>query len=282
MKAIGTALNSHLASEVTHTAICWKLTRSDQEVMGFTSHDQDITYDTVLYKASSGFTPSDIQNINDLQADNLSVEGMIASDAITKADIHAGLYDEANVEIFIVNYEAIEQGRAILKIGKLAAIRLEGNHFSAEIKGLSDGLKDNIGRIYSPLCRAKLGDAACGVTLSPDFIESGTVTNVTDKRNFSATALTQKSGFFDYGKITFTSGNNNGLSMEVKNFQQGGIIELVLPMAYELITGDSFTIEAGCDKRFTTCITRFNNAINFRGEPHIPGIDALLKTAGTI
>jgi uncharacterized phage protein (TIGR02218 family) len=45
--------------------------------------------------------------------------------------------------------------------------------------------------------------------------------------------------------------------------------------------GNSFSLVAGCDKSFTTCAEKFNNAINFRGEPHVPGIDKMLETAGT-
>jgi len=52
-------------------------------------------------------------------------------------------------------------------------------------------------------------------------------------------------------------------------------------MPFDIAIGDSFEIQAGCDKTFETCINRFNNAINFRGEPHMPGQDEILKTAGT-
>ena len=31
---------------------------------------------------------------------------------------------------------------------------------------------------------------------------------------------------------------------------------------------------AGCDKTFATCKAKFDNALNFRGFPHLPGNDA--------
>jgi len=38
-------------------------------------------------------------------------------------------------------------------------------------------------------------------------------------------------------------------------------------------------VTAGCDKRFDTCRNRFNNAVNFRGFPHIPGNDFVIRYA---
>ncbi|MGE3292612.1 MAG: phage BR0599 family protein, partial [Geminicoccaceae bacterium] len=40
-----------------------------------------------------------------------------------------------------------------------------------------------------------------------------------------------------------------------------------------------FTIRAGCDKRMETCGAKFANTANFRGFPHIPGQDAVLRYA---
>jgi uncharacterized phage protein (TIGR02218 family) len=54
----------------------------------------------------------------------------------------------------------------------------------------------------------------------------------------------------------------------VKNFKNGEI-ELILPSIYKLEIGDEYSIIAGCDKNFSSCITKFDNALNFRGEPYI-------------
>jgi uncharacterized phage protein (TIGR02218 family) len=42
---------------------------------------------------------------------------------------------------------------------------------------------------------------------------------------------------------------------------------------------DAFVVRAGCDKRLATCGTKFANVANFRGFPHIPGQDAVLRYA---
>ncbi len=84
------------------------------------------------------------------------------------------------------------------------------------------------------------------------------------------------SGYFDGGLITFTSGLNTGLSMEVKNYVPG-VIVMQLPMPYTVAPGDAYTMHAGCDKSLATCRDRFNNVVNMRAEPYLPGVDKLVQ-----
>lgn len=90
---------------------------------------------------------------------------------------------------------------------------------------------------------------------------------------------TYQIGFFAYGKVTFTSGQNAGFSMDVKAFAPG-VVTLAMTLPYPLAVGDTYTIVAGCDRLFGTCKARFNNVVNFRGEPYIPGQDVMLRPQG--
>lgn len=107
---------------------------------------------------------------------------------------------------------------------------------------------------------------------------TGTVTSATSAFAFGDTSRTQDTGYFNDGNLTFTSGENAGLSMEVREYTVGNFT-LFLPMPYRIEVGDSYSVVAGCDKLFETCIGRFNNALNFRGEPHVPGTDKMLQTS---
>jgi len=62
----------------------------------------------------------------------------------------------------------------------------------------------------------------------------------------------------------------------VKNFASGAFT-LFDAMPRALQVGDTYSVYAGCDKLFSTCKTKFSNGVNFRGEPHIPGIDEALR-----
>ncbi len=280
MKTISPQLKNHLTSEVTTLATCWKITRRDATVLGFTSHSAALIIDAIIYEAATGFTPSAIANSADLAVDNLEIEGMLSSDAIAEEDILAGLYDFAEIDIFQVNYADLSQGKLILRRGWLGEVRFSKSHFTAEVRGLTQRLAKTLGELYSPSCRAKLGDTRCKKLLGSFTISGATVDSASDRQHFSDAALTQIAGYFNYGVVTFTSGANAGLSMEVKEYTPGKVT-LVLPMPYTISAGDNYTIIAGCDKSFDTCVAKFNNAINFRGEPHVPGIDKLFQTSTT-
>jgi uncharacterized phage protein (TIGR02218 family) len=284
MKQISAGLAAHLAQEVTTLATCWKLTRRDATVMGFTDHDADLTFDSVLYKAASGFTPSAIENSTSLNVDNLDVEGMLSSGNITESDILAGKYDFAEIEIFQVNYNDLGQGALKLRRGWLGETSLHKQQFVAEVRGLSQRLAQTIGELFSPSCRATLGDARCKVNLAAHTV-TGSVTTAVSPQEFRDSARSEDSGMFTFGLLTFTGGANNGLSMEVKEYVHaagsGGRFILALAMPYSIATGDSYSLTKGCDKTLQTCLNRFNNVVNFRGEPSVPGLDRMLETAGT-
>lgn len=284
MKQISNELAAHLAGEVTTLATCWKMTRRDSTVFCFTDHDQDIVFEANLYKASSGFTPSAIQNSGSLSVDNLDVEGMLSSGSITEADIMAGLYDFAEIEIFQVNYKDISQGAMQLKRGWLGEVSYFKQQFIAEVRGLTQRLSQTMGELYSSSCRASLGDNRCKVNLALHTV-TGSVTTAISNLQFTDSSRTEASGSFAFGTIAFSSGANAGLSMEVKEYIDlagaGGQMVLVLPMPYAIAAGDDYTLSMGCDKTLATCFSRFNNVVNFRGEPLVPGLDRMLETAGT-
>lgn len=280
MRTISSVLQTHLSGGLTTLATCWKLTLRDTTELGFTDHDQEIEVEGLLYKASSGIQASAISSHSHLNVDNLDVEGLLDSELIKEADLLAGRYDFAEVEIFLVNYTAPAEGKIILRTGWIGEITSRKGYFLAEIRGLSQKLKHQVGAYYSAACRAELGDSRCQVSLGPLTV-TGTVTSVSSRQVFSDSARNEAAGYFDLGKITFTSGQNAGYAMEIKRFTGAGELSLVLPMPFEVESGDAYSLIPGCDKTFATCVERYANAVNFRGEPHVPGVDKALETAGT-
>lgn len=279
MKNIDPDLQLHLDGTTTTLCTCWHVTREDGVELGFTDHDQDLTVDAQLYKAATGFTATSVESKADFSVDNMDLEGMLSSNEISETDILNGRYDYAEVEIFMVNYEDLSQGKIYLKRGRMGEVKVNSSQFVAELRGLSQHLQQHIGRVYTSSCDAILGDSRCTKALGA-FTFATTVTSVTDRQIFKASALTQAAGYFTGGVVTFTSGDNDDLEMEVKEFE-GTKITLALPVPYQIQVGDTISIVAGCDKTSATCAAKFSNLINFRGFPDIPGTDAILETAGT-
>lgn len=279
MKTISAELQAHLAQECTALATCWHIERRDGTVLGFTDHDHDIVVGGVKYLAKTGFTPTAVDSSATLAVDNLDIEGVIDAAVIREEDIHAGKYDYAEITIFMVNYEDIGQGTLSLRRGWMGEVAINRGQFVAEVRGISQQLSQVIGELYSPLCRAEFGDTRCKVSLAA-YTVTGAITAVTSRLVFEDSSRTEDAGYFNAGKVTFSSGDNNGISMEVKSFFEGELM-LSLPMPYAMEVGDSYTLSAGCDKTLETCKATFGNVINFRGEPHVPGTDKMLETAAT-
>jgi uncharacterized phage protein (TIGR02218 family) len=110
------------------------------------------------------------------------------------------------------------------------------------------------------------------------YTATGTVTSVASKQEFTETPRAEPPDYYGEGLITFTSGLNAGLSQKIKTFLTGTFV-LSLPMIQAIGVGDTYIVIAGCRKRATEdCAAKFDNILNFQGEPHLPGIDALTKS----
>jgi uncharacterized phage protein (TIGR02218 family) len=84
---------------------------------------------------------------------------------------------------------------------------------------------------------------------------------------------------FLLGRLRYLSGANCGRSTVVIAIDGSRIRVRDLPRA-AVEDGCRVELREGCDKRFATCIGRFANAVNFRGEPHLPGADILTRYPG--
>jgi uncharacterized phage protein (TIGR02218 family) len=280
VRVLPAGLQSHLDTGVTTLCWCWRVTRNDGVAFGFTDHDRDLQFDGMSFEAASGFTGTEIAGAVGLNVDTLDVESAITSDRLSEDDLAAGLFDNALIEIFRVNWQDVSQ-RVLMRSGNLGEVSRGQTHFKAEVRGLAHELQQPKGRIIQFACDADLGDQRCTIDLDlPAFKGSGAVTAVADQRNFTVSGLGAfDEDWFTRGLLTWTSGANAGRKAEAKlhSKRDGAVtLELWQAMSEEVEAGDAFTITAGCDKHFGTCIGKFENAVNFRGFPHVPGIDFAL------
>lgn len=282
MKDGAAGINAHISEGVTTLAECCKIVRTDGVTLGFTSHDLDLTYDGVIYEKESSFSRSDLKHATDLAVSDMDLDGLIDSTQISESDIRSGKYQNAAIYFFTLNWANIANGIIKLQRGWIGDIRLEQKRYVAELNGISKLLQREALRSYLPICDAEFGDAGtgCGYDLSA-VTQSGTVLTVTDNKNFDTNNITfSADDVFNLGRVTFTSGANNGLTIEVKDSVTtgyGGTIELYVSAPFTISVGDGFNIIPGCDKTFSTCQS-YSQAANFRGFPYIPGEDSRWKT----
>ena len=279
MKVLASGLQAHLDTGATTLCECWRIETKDGLVLGFTSHDHDLTFGNVTYGAQSGFSASEIETSLGLSVDNLDAQGALTAASLNEADLLAGRFDDADVEIWLVNWQQPDQ-RLLQRKGNLGEVERTGDAFSAEVRGLAHRLNQPAGRSYQFTCDADVGDARCSVALNtPAFQVSASVASVTGNRRILALGLAGfATGWFDQGTVLWTTGANAGRTMEVKSHRvtaAGVMVVLWQKMSEAVAAGDQFTITAGCDKTFATCRAKFSNGDNFRGFPHMPGNDFL-------
>jgi uncharacterized phage protein (TIGR02218 family) len=283
MRRVPEALGAHLAGQATTLASCWKLTRRDGPVLGFTDHDEPIAFDGVVFEAATGLTAGEAEASLGLAAASQEVEGALSSLAIDEADIAAGRYDGARIEIFLVNWQAPGQ-RLLLDVADLGEVKRGGPAFTAELRGIASRLDRRRGRIYRRRCDAVLGDGRCGVDIAaPAFWADATLAAIV-----SGALIVDGIGSLDLslyaaGHVVWHSGGVAGQRMEIAGLQPagGGLVRIALVGSdgEGAVPGDLLRLHAGCDKSFATCRTRFGNHLNFRGFPHLPGNDAALGFA---
>ncbi|WP_347268492.1 DUF2163 domain-containing protein [Paracoccus sp. (in: a-proteobacteria)] len=283
MKALSPAFQAHLDDGTTTLAWCWRITRADGVTFGFTDHDRTLSFDGTDFEPESGLTASEVRSGSDLSVDAQDAEGVLTSDRITETDILDGCWDNAAVEVWRVNWADTGQ-RVLMRRGAIGQIRRGRLAFVAEVRSLAHVLGQTIGRTFQASCDAALGDTRCGVNLdAPAFKGSGAVIDPLRDRAFTASGLGSfAAGWFTFGTVEWTGGANAGRWAEViaHDLTDGIAVLTLLESPVRVIAaGDGFVVRAGCDKRMETCGAKFANTASFRGFPHIPGQDAILRNA---
>ena len=271
---LSAALKAHYALGSTTLARCWKATLTNGTVVTATALDRDIEYPAgsgVIYLSTAAYTPSDVDSASDLSPDNLELEGFLASPHIVASDVQTGLWDYAAIEDFEVNYKDLTMGRNLIRAGTLGEVNTGLATFRAELRGLMQAYSRRIVRLVEKLCDADFGDARCKINKAL-WTVTGAVTSVVSDREFTDTSRTEANDWFIGADITWLTGANAGLRMEVKDSSSAGVIKLHQLMPFTVAIGDTYSMPAGCTKRKTEdCGDKFNNVVNHRGFDLLPG-----------
>lgn len=267
-----------LQPDLSTIALCWRVERRDGAAMGFTTHDRDLAIDHLVYRAAPGMLPSAISLSSRFDAGALEVAGALTANAIREVDLKAGRWDGAAVRVFMVDWQAPEEDQLLLAWGQLGDVSIEGEAFSAELRGAGALLEGPVVEQTSPSCRAHLGDKRCRVDMAARTrttrITAAVEDDVVEVESAAAGAKA-----YAYGLLRWISGANSGLESAILS-SSGVRLTLREPPHFTPAPGDFVEITEGCDKRLATCSARFGNAANFRGEPHLPGIDLLTRYPG--
>ncbi|OJV14113.1 MAG: hypothetical protein BGO27_01335 [Alphaproteobacteria bacterium 33-17] len=251
-----------------NTNYCYLLEIEAHKQFYYTTYDQDILVADIVYKSQSGLSIGTVHNQIDTYA-TASINGSINDECINEEDILYGSFDNAKISIKLCDYSH----KTIIKnifTGIIPSISYDNNIFKADINGIGCQLDKKIMDTYTPFCRTNFGSKECGVDINK-YSYNANIVKIIDSSNFVVHLDSYKpSGFFNFGTL-----KHQDKIWEIKSFHNN-IVTTNLPIP-NLNIDDSIILFEGCSKRFECCVSKFNNALNFRGEPHIPGIQEILQ-----
>ena len=266
-----------LERELVTVAFCWRLERLDGVALGFTTHDRDLMRGGLRYRAAPGMLPSAISVSDGFEAESLDIKGALTSDAIRSADLAAGRWDGASVHVFMIDWEAPEGEALAVARGELGEVSIRADGFEAELRGPAALLDAPVAEQTSPECRAGLGDKRCRVDMAGRTRLTRITAVVAD--DVLEVADAGAGNEYGFGRLRWLGGANSGLENPVLR-SEGALLTLYEPPAFPPAVGDLVEISEGCARMLATCAGRFDNVLNFRGEPHLPGIDLLTRYPG--
>jgi uncharacterized phage protein (TIGR02218 family) len=256
-------------------AFCWRVERRDGAGLALTSHDRPIEIEGEHHQSDPGVAPAAITRSLGLEPQSGEGAGALSTAAISAGDLALGRWDGARVTLSAVDWSAPDQARVPLLSGELGEVAVVDAGFSADLGGAASRLNAPVCPTTSPECRAQFGDKACRVGLAGRTIRAKVLAQQGSRIELDR-ALPDG---FRFGRLRFLSGENCGAATVMLGIDGAVVSVRDLPRA-PVEPGTIVEVREGCDKRFESCVTRFNNAVNFRGEPHLPGTDLLTRYPG--
>lgn len=264
------ALIDHLAGNVTSIVPLWSITAVDGTAVYYAQHTRNLVFNGHTYVPSSVETTKVSQNIG-LKPNNVQLMG-IFDDSITRDNLEAGKWKQAAIRFEYVNYLDLTMGSTGVIRGVVGKVDIIGVTYKIEVRSLASVLGQTIGELTSPIDRA---DWPIGVDKAPYTITRAVTTPITSRRIFTINGAAFTDHFYRYGVLTFTSGANNGLKMEIQE-NIGNLLTLQIPMPYTVAAGNTVTLLAGYDGTRDQLRDRFGAVVGMNAEPDLPGIKKVL------
>jgi uncharacterized phage protein (TIGR02218 family) len=292
MKPTNSTLNAILASPEFIVADAYTFYLNDGTVLRYTSGDTDITYNGNTYSSgnlydNSGNPTGIIFNggggtslswKTGLEVDTLMFDISARGEKMEGYDwftaIRLGLFDSGQFSLgrfYMTIYGDTSAGLLKIFDGMIGSIDAVRTKITFNIDGFTTVLNQPFPRnVYQASCLNTLYDSACTINQASymvnGIVSSGSTGGVINSN------LTNATGYFDLGKMKFTSGVNSGLWRSIKSYTNGSpsVLNINVPLYTPPANGDTFIIYPGCDRTMPTCTNKFSNLANFRGQPFIP------------
>lgn len=290
MKPASLELLALLQSRQFYVADLYTFTLAGGGVLRYCSGDQTLVANGFTYTAGGATGPYFDRRDNKakchwkvgIEVDTLVFDVLPGSATVLGQPflqaVHAGQFDGAEVVLeraFMPSYGDTSRGTIVYFVGRVAEIDAGRSIATFSVSSHLELLNLQLPRnLFQSGCVNNLGDAACGVSLV-SFAVSGSVTSVANSTIQVATTTVggQAPGYFQLGKIAFTSGGNSGLTRSIASYNPtNGGLTFANPFPVVPSQGDAFRVFPGCDKTYNgpNGCPKFNNVARFKGFPFVP------------
>jgi len=261
------------STELETVAMFWRIMRRDGVTLGFVTHDAGLWFDGVLHLAAPGMTPSAIRRSADLEPDSAEVEGALSHDAIVSTDLASGRFDDARVIIGLVDWQTLDSH--VLYNGRIGTVSEESGKFSAALVSRKAELQRDPVPRTSPTCRSAFCGPGCNLSAAR-FTHRATVTSFDSNENAVTIAGIADTAQLIGGEVRWLEGPVAGSRQTVRS---AAAAKIALSAPVDVPASGAYRIEVreGCDRTIATCAGRFANAVNFQGEPYLPGNDLIAR-----
>ncbi|WP_342269641.1 DUF2163 domain-containing protein [Rickettsia endosymbiont of Orchestes rusci] len=244
-----------ITAKLQNFTYCFQIKLPEGKELYLTSSDKLLKNGDISFFPNSGLFVKQGE-FNDSAQNYITVEGIFESGGIEKfmdltgAAVKIILYTNDIFEHFITYYCSIYTKYDL--------------NFKMHLKPETVKYNKTIINSFSKTCRANFGDNKC--TVDKNLYSS--LYNVKEffKKSFTISNLDKESGYYRGGEVKL--GNNLFSSKILDHLGDLIIVESIIPENVKATKNTRLT--SGCNKKFITCCNKFNNAINFRGEPLIP------------
>ncbi len=283
-------MKSHVADYRTRTYCARIEPVGDQPVVRLTSYPTALKMSNgEVYQATSGYEFSGLAATSDMSGSGIDLDGILQAGAITLDDLQVGAYDNARVYVFATSWAAPVEDEEPLALMFFGKVDITDHRYRVQLMSMADAMSQKVGRNYSPSCPWTLFDQHLGGNLiatdrsrctgpranpdgpqMADYLVTGTLTAVASQYQFTDSSRVEADDWFGYGEIRFTTGNNAGLKpTQIKVFASG-VFTLHEALPYQAQVGDEYEAIPGCRKRRGDCRDKFDNVVNFGGQPDVP------------
>lgn len=246
----------------------------------WTSHESPVVIGTESF-APARINHGDIVSSINGSRDSVSITVGINESRIVKAAIARAVYGRVKVEVVVADRSGGEarNGRVVFA-GEVESLKANGPTATLACKPWPGLSEVRIGRFrMQPTCNHILYSEGCGIVTaalrydailaSPGGSGWPFTFGLTGLARHSGSPLTVTENWFAGGWIEV---GDDKVQIRASTEPHSGVLNVTLardPNPFPN-AGSDVTLYPGCDGRWDTCQTKFDNGLNFGGHPHIP------------